>query len=92
MMDDLEPTGGLSFLVNYKPAKFIAVLPGSRAPEVLTLGLLVNFVDKWFLHSVILHLVITRRLKGTRILYVNKYVFHVVEASSKDTQSSCFGL
>lgn len=34
MMDDLEPTGGLSFLVNYKPAKFIAVLPGSRAPEI----------------------------------------------------------
>ena len=34
MMDDLEPAGGLSFLVNYKPAKFIGVLPGSRAPEV----------------------------------------------------------
>jgi hypothetical protein len=39
MMDDLEPTGGLSFLANYKPAKFVAVLPGSRAPEVSTLGL-----------------------------------------------------
>jgi len=42
MMDDLEPTGGLSFLANYEPAKFIAVLPGSRAPEVLALTLLMN--------------------------------------------------
>lgn len=34
MMDDLQPIGGLDFLEKYKPAKFIAVLPGSRAPEV----------------------------------------------------------
>ncbi|KAG0629606.1 hypothetical protein M758_1G116400 [Ceratodon purpureus] len=34
MMDDLKPTGGLSFLANYEPAKFVAVLPGSRAPEI----------------------------------------------------------
>lgn len=33
-MDDLQPIGGLDFLEKYKPAKFIAVLPGSRAPEV----------------------------------------------------------
>lgn len=42
MMDDLEPTGVLSFLANYKPAKFIAVLPGSRTPEVLTFDPIVN--------------------------------------------------
>jgi len=34
MMDDLQPIGGLDFLEKYKPARFIAVLPGSRAPEV----------------------------------------------------------
>lgn len=43
MMDDLKPTGGLSFLVNYEPAKFVAVLPGSRAPEVLPIIFLYCF-------------------------------------------------
>ncbi|CAM6009711.1 unnamed protein product [Sphagnum balticum] len=34
MMDDLKPMGSLRFLWQYKPARFIALLPGSRAPEV----------------------------------------------------------
>ncbi|KAH8952596.1 hypothetical protein BDL97_09G092800 [Sphagnum fallax] len=34
MMDDLKPAGSLRFLWQYKPARFIALLPGSRAPEV----------------------------------------------------------
>jgi uncharacterized protein (TIGR03492 family) len=34
MMDDLKPVGSLRFLWQYRPARFIALLPGSRAPEV----------------------------------------------------------
>lgn len=61
MMDDLEPTGVLSFLANYKPAKFIAVLPGSRTPEVHSnwtqLLVVAQEVSSSFIHDKLVFLV-----------------------------------
>lgn len=34
MMCELRPRGTLEFLTNHAPGRFIALLPGSRAPEV----------------------------------------------------------